>query len=780
MLILSILVCWFSPERSGANVKVDGICYRLYSETNTAMVSGNETLSGDVVIPESIVYDGITYSVNSIDAWAFSYQDDRYNSPGLTSVTIPNSVTSIGILAFARCINLKTVKIGSGLNFIGDEGSPFAGCTSLTSIIVDSDNKTYDSRDNCNAIIETSTNTLVVGCGNTIIPNSVKSIGEYAFSRFTGLTSIEIPNSVTSIGHGAFYLCTDLTSIEIPNSVTSIGGYAFYRCTGLTSIEIPSCVTSIDAFAFSDCTGLTSIEIPSCVTSIGYSAFTGCTGLTSIEIPSSVTSIGGSAFSSCTSLTSIEIPSSVTSIGDEAFSSCTSLSSIIVASNNSNYDSRENCNAIIETSTNTLIQGCLTSIAIPNSVTSIGAGAFSGCTGLTSIAIPNGVTSICGSAFKGCTGLSSIEIPNSVTSIGSHAFYGCKGLNSIEIPNSVTSIGSSAFYGCTGLTSIEIPSSVTSIGSSAFSGCTGLTSIAIPSSVTSIGSFAFSGCTGLTSIEIPNSVTSIGSWAFCGCTGLSSITVGWETPLTIYSSVFSNVDKTACTLYVPFGTKSAYENAEVWSDFQNIVELNTDLSALTNAIYVNQTEGRIGGTMDIPVNIKSSYPVRGFQFAMELPEGTIINSWALSTDRLPSGATTSDKIAAQNITGNKITVACSLNYGTAAFTGNDGVVATINVTFPDDMEPGSYPIYLTACDVNDASGKDEDLSDVKATLILEDYLPGDANGDGKVRIGDATTILNYIVGSVSDNFKEKAADANGDGKIRIGDSTTILNIIVNQ
>jgi hypothetical protein len=248
--------------------------------------------------------------------------------------------------------------------------------------------------------------------------------------------------------------------------------------------------------------------------------------------------------------------------------------------------------------------------------------------------------------------------------------------------------------------------------------------------------------------------------------------------------VFSYVNKSTCTLYVPKGSKSAYENAEYWNEFENIVEFDpvpdTDISALANAIYVEQVEGRIGGTKDISIRMKNSYPIRGFQFKLELPEGTTINDWKLSSSRLPSGATLSDKIATQRIDGNTISVACSLNYGDATFMGNDGEIATVNVTFSDDMEVGSYPIYLTACDVTTAGGTDEDLSDIKSTLVLEDYLPGDANGDGKIRIGDATAILNYIVGSMPGNFLEKAADTNGDGKIRIGDATAILNIIVSQ
>ena len=328
-----------------------------------------------------------------------------------------------------------------------------------------------------------------------IIPERVKRIGDFAFSGCIDLTSVTIPNSVKSIGDEAFYKCSSLTNITIPNRVKSIGDWAFCDCESLTSITIGNSVTSIGIRAFDKCSSLTSIIIPNSVTSIGYGAFSSCTGLTSVTIPDSVTSIGDSAFYGCTGLTSVTIPNSVTSIGGAAFRGCTGLTSILVNSDNSIYDSRDNCNAIIETKTNKLIAGCSNTL-IPNSVTSIG-----------------------DSAFRGCTGLTSITIPDSVTRIGNGAFYGCTGLTSVTIPNSVTSIGGAAFSECTGLTSITIPDSVTSIDG-AFSGCTSLTSITIPDSVTSIGDYAFRGCTGLTSVTIGNSVTSIGDYAFYGCKDL--------------------------------------------------------------------------------------------------------------------------------------------------------------------------------------------------------------------------------------------------------------------
>ena len=206
-----------------AQTRINGIYYNLDSGSGTAEVtSGSSEYSGSISIPEHVTYGGATYSVTSIGEKAFFYCSD------LTSITIPNSVTSIGNGAFRQC-------------------------SSLTSIVVDEGNTHYDSRNNCNALIETSSNKLIAGCINTIIPNSVTSIEEWAFNGCSGLTSITIPNSVTSIGNNAFYCCYGLTSITIPNSVTSIGDGAFYYCSGLTSITIPNSVTSIGDGAFYDC-----------------------------------------------------------------------------------------------------------------------------------------------------------------------------------------------------------------------------------------------------------------------------------------------------------------------------------------------------------------------------------------------------------------------------------------------------------------------------------------------------------------------------------------------
>ncbi|MCL2147210.1 MAG: leucine-rich repeat protein [Synergistaceae bacterium] len=470
------------------------------------------------------------------------------NCTSLASITIPNSVTNIADMAFYNCIGLTNITIPSSVTSIGNNA--FNGCTGLTSIIIPNSVTSIG-----NGVFSDCT-----GLTNVTIQNGVTSFGSGTFSNCTSLNSITIPGSVTSIAGSAFQGCTSLASIKIPNSVTTIGDLAFKNCIGLASVTIPSSVASIEIDAFNGCTGLISIIIPNSVTRIEMGTFRNCTNLTSITIPSSVTSIGNSAFRTCTNLTSITIPNSVTNIDDNAFSGCTSLTSITIPGSvtsigNSAFGNCINLNAYIQTNISYFLFSWSSvfnnniglKVIFSENVTIIHDGSFSDCTGLIDVTIPNSVTSIGDNAFSGCTSLTSITIPSSVNYIGNSSFSGCTGLTDVTIQNEVSGIGTEAFKECTSLTSITIPSSVTSIGNLAFYRCTELASVTIQNGVTSIGQQSFYLCTSLKSVIIPNSVIDIGDYAFSGCIELTSVTIPNKITW-IATGVFSDCKLTSVTI----------------------------------------------------------------------------------------------------------------------------------------------------------------------------------------------------------------------------------------
>ena len=460
---------WADPDTGYTwTYQINGDTAEIYNGGSPAITPSP---TGAVVIPATL--DG--KPVTSIGPMAFN------GSSALTSVTIPDSVMSIGYEVFSGCSDSlfdtttipgvvlvdgwavgNTGSLSGNLNLTGARGigsSAFSDCTNLTSVTM---------------------------------PDSVTGIGSHAFSGCSGFTSVTIPGSVMSIGSYAFHGCTNLTSVTIPQyvldcqirNVFSMGRRPIVAITSITDISFSSTVTNIGESAFYGCSGLTNVTIPDSVTSIGYSAFYNCSGLTNVTIPDSVTSIGYSAFYNCSGLTSVTIPDSVTVIGGQAFSGCSGL----------------------------------TSVTIPDSVTVIGSDAFANCSGLTSVTIPDNVTSIGSSAFSGCSDslFDTTTIPG-VVLVDGWAVGNTGSLSGNLNLTGVRGIGDSAFSGCRGLTSVKIPDSVTSIGVCAFSGCSGLTSMTIPDSVTSIGQEAFFGCSGLTSVTIPASVTSFGANCFEGC-----------------------------------------------------------------------------------------------------------------------------------------------------------------------------------------------------------------------------------------------------------------------
>ena len=373
------------------------------------------------------------------------------------------------------------------------------------------------------------------------ISDGVTSIGNYAFTNCTGLTSVTIPNSVTTIEESAFMDCSGLASVTISDGVTSIGNSAFYGCSGLTSMTIPNSVTTIGNSAFNGCSGLTSVTIGESVTSIGDYAFRNCSGLTSVTI---LCPTVGSWFSGKSSIKEVIFGDSVTTISNYAFENCSGLSSIILYPNlvSIGYSTFYGCNSInnikvVVTNASTFCNNGVMKLirnSIGKPVTLIDNEGIE----IKDYNIPDGVTSIGNYAFTNCTGLLSVTIPNSVATIGYDAFDGCSSLTSIAIPNSVTSIGNSAFSGCSGLTSVSL--NCKNVGSW-FSGNSSIKEVILGNNVESIGSSAFSGCSGLVSVTIPNSVTSIGYDAFRNCSKLLSLIIGTGV-ITIGQNAFANTN----------------------------------------------------------------------------------------------------------------------------------------------------------------------------------------------------------------------------------------------
>ncbi len=497
-------------------------------------------------------------ALTSADAWGAFLCDEETEDgllidgheillcrPLATSVTIPKSVTRI------------------------DDYYGFSECSHLTSLKVQDGNTVYDSRDNCNAIIETGSNTLVVGCQNTKIPNNVTSIGEFAFYQRIGLTSVTIPNSVTSIGRYAFDTSWLKKVKCYAETIPETGYHTFSSCNRSSAILlVPRMSMDIykATYPWSEFGAVMAIEDTesniqfadsktkaicvdnwdtdgdgelskfeaAIVSDIGQQ-FRGSeiTSFNELQYFTGLTEISYYAFSDCSSLTSINIPEGVTDILFGAFKRCRSL----------------------------------TAINIPEGVTSINGYTFYGCSNLTSANIGSGVTEIGPYAFGDCSSLTSINIPEGVTNIGDCSFYGCSSLTAIHFPESVTYIGNSVFQGCSGLTFINFPESVTTIGYSAFLCCSGLTAINIPKGVTTIDGYTFYGCSSLTSVTIPESVTSIGNSAFDGCHSLKEIFCNARETPTVTEASFGRVNVAAVTLIVPDDAIEQYKAHSVWGLF---------------------------------------------------------------------------------------------------------------------------------------------------------------------------------------------------------------------
>ena len=439
--------------------------------------------------------------------------------------------------------------------------------------------------------------------------------GLFSFCKI--LESIVLPPNITEIGSYAFYQCSSLKNIEIPQSVKTIGRCAFEYCESLASIAIPEGITTIGSSTFFGCEKLASVTLPGTLTEIGGSTFYGCKSLTSIDIPEGVTSIGASAFEG-SALMAITLPQSLESLGEGAFSDCDELQAFY-----GKFASEDHSCLIVD--------GCLTAVAqikerseytIPEGITAIGASIFRGCENLRSVTIPQGITRIGDSAFSRCSSLEKIDLPQGLTKIGQYAFGGCSNLTRIDLLEGVTDIGMGAFQGCSNMISITIPDGIKAIQSYTFEYCHNLASISIPKTVREIGAGAFQGCSKLESIELPD-IPSIQSYTFQGCTGLKSITLPSRIG-TIGSGAFEGC-YALTEITIPRTIKTIEELAfnSCWN-----LEAVTCLAPAVPTCAVNAFQGIAGeAVLKVPSAYRSSYDWVVFGAVEDTQSG-----WSVFTD----------------------------------------------------------------------------------------------------------------------------------------------------
>lgn len=610
----------------------------------TVNIPATVTSIGNGAFRECVALENVELpnSLTSIGEYAF------YNCDAFTEITIPDGVTSISQYAFAYCDNLQKIVLPPTVAKI--DRSAFCFCKKLTDI-------------NITDVITEIGNAAFYNCSSLThfnIPGSVTTISQELFSG-SGITSISIPGTVTSIGASAFSNCKSLTEVNIQEGVQAIGNRAFIGCNNLTSILIPQSVTNLGSTILADCTNLEAVSLLCSITNLPSSMFSGCSKLSTLILPEGLTSIESYAFNDCSSLQSLQIPATVSTIGESAFRYCASLTTITIpdAVKTISRLTFADCSQLASvTLPNQLTRineyafagcGSLTGIIIPSTVTSIGNYVFQGCSALASFSWPESVTVVSNYAFNGCTSLAIVNIPDGITRIGTHSFSGCTSLNAITIPESVSEIGYYAFS-TSALTSITIPNLVKTLEDYTFANCANLNSVTLPAELTSIQYGAFDNCSSLISISIPSSVTSIGTSAFSQCTALTEVHVRVVSPLSIQSNTFYNVDKNNCTLFIPDGCLTAYQGADYWKEFVNIVEeaevddgvalAETDWTLLKQFYEAMNTEGWtnkwiIGDTPATTGSLKGVTTKDGHVVRITLPQNNMTGNLSPAIFMLP-------------------------------------------------------------------------------------------------------------------------------------------------
>ena len=880
-----------------------GITYQVISASEkTAQLKRGADVSGVVNIPSEV--NGFT--VKAIGKAAFR------ELRNITAVTIPNSVVTMERSVFDDCSNLTSVSIPGSVTSIGVR--LFTSCKKLTSVTVASDNPVYDSRNNCNAIIETATNTLIVGSIASVIPESVVTIGPRAFEEIGGMVNVVIPEGVTGIEELAFVDCSALKEVTLPSTLTSISMNAFLECPSITKVTclitnpfaidkwtfgiedsnyagyfnpvvyntatlyVPAGTSALyqatdgwklfsnivemqpaelqdgDTFTAKTVEGATliysvisasektvmvrqgenvrKVTIPETVNgftvvSIGREAFENCTDLAEVVIPNTVTEIKSDAFGNC-AFTSFVLPKAVTSIRGSILWGCRYLTNVSVESGNTVYDSRDNCNGIVETAKNTLVLGYEKTV-IPTSVNAIGEDAFHFSTPIA-YEIPSHIVTIGDYAFYKCE-LTSVFIPESVTSIGEGAFDGCQSLTTVisKIQNPFP-ISQDAFYYTYNSGTLYVPAGTRAlyqatdgwklfsnivemepedsnvfmaesqngvpmtfritdeenktcqigdgVHASISSSTTGklvLPMTANGYAVMSIAANAFAE-TGIRRVYIPNTIMDIGENAFKNCSSLDEVNSYIEAPFDMPTNVFSGISSRAY-LELPYGTKTNYQNAQGWNVINRMYAGRVLLDSIRYS--VNGAEPEEEGE-PYTAWVKSSPIWYVYEGDVVIPGTFTIGNETFTVKGIDDGAFEASQITTVSIpkTVRSIDDGAFFNC-TKLQTVKSYITEPWNFSTRFSNLPSNAILYVPAgCKAAyEAVATWSAFASIEEMEQQHDYAQGDVNMDGSVNGTDLVALSNIILGRKE---QTETADVNDDGSVNGTDIVALSNIILGR
>ena len=621
----------------------NNLCYEFSASSSSQVYVVGCYATGAITIPSTVTYYLNGNSNQAMSCQVIGIGNSAFDGASITSVSMPSSVTSIGSYAFADCRSLTSISFSN--NTISIDDYAFSGCNNLKTITIPGSVKSLGRAAfyNCSNLetVNVSNNLETVGWfafgetkwfGNQ--PDGLVYVGKVAY-RYKGTmpnnTTIELEEGTLSIAYGAFTECKGLTSIVIPSSVKSIGNIAFYNCN-LASVTMKSTTPiEITSSAFyNQVHTKATLYVP-----VGYKAV-----YENAEYWKDFKSIvekyeSGESFTA----TTVEGVDVTYTIINEDQKTCkvgytyNKKSAIRSAINKSTVGSvtiptMVNGYSVTEVSDYAFFD-CknLTLVTLPSSIKYFGKSALSGCSSLQSIEIPLGISSISESMFSGCKSLTSVTIPESVSSIGAYAFSGCSNLKAVNIPLNVSIIENCTFMSCESLMAIDLHENIVKIGNQSFQGCSSLTEITIPGSLRSMEtwdpSFAFTGCSQLRKITINKGAALLGNDTFSSQSPVETVIVYNTTPINVRGS-FDGIDRNA-TLYVPSGCAAAYKEANGWSKFKEIVEMdpNIDYSNIGKTFTVDGINYKVSNINPLEAQVGLIYPTgaidKNFEGSLTIP-----------------------------------------------------------------------------------------------------------------------------------------------------------------